>query len=56
MGDERRRQDERPTEGRGRDEGQGGLLDLLRRVVGPRQPAVLVMDRDGQVRKVEGRR
>ncbi len=56
MGEERRRQDERPVEARSRDEGNGGLLDLLRRVVAPRQPAVLVMDRDGQIRRVDVRR
>jgi hypothetical protein len=51
MGDERRRQDERRREVPGRDE-RAGLLDLLRRMVAPRQSAVLVMDRDGQVRKL----
>jgi hypothetical protein len=56
MGEKRRRQDERPVEGHSRDEGHGGFLDLLRRVVAPRQPAVLVMDRDGQIRRVDVRR
>jgi hypothetical protein len=56
MGDTGRRQNERPGGGPGRGRGDGGLLELLRRVVAPRQPAVLVMDRDGQIRKVEVRR
>ncbi len=40
--------------GPGRGEREGGLLDLLdllRRMVGSRQPAVLVMERDGQLRR-----
>jgi hypothetical protein len=28
---------------------QGGLLDLLRRIVAPRPAQILVMDRDGQL-------
>lgn len=36
-----------------RGERDGGLLDLLRRIVGPRQPEVLVMERDGQLRRAE---
>jgi hypothetical protein len=31
----------------------GGLLDLLRRIVAPRQPQVLVMERDGQLRPAQ---
>lgn len=37
--------------GPGRDAREGGLLDLLRRMVGSRQPEVLVMERDGQLRR-----
>ena len=54
MGDERRRRDARP--GESGDEGDGGLLDLLRRVVAPRQAVVLVMERDGQVRELDAER
>jgi hypothetical protein len=45
-GRERRRDEPAGREGR-----EGGLLELLRRVVAPRQPAVLVMDRDGRLRR-----
>ncbi len=39
---------ERPDQAPGRE---GGLIELLRRVVAPRQPTVLVMERDGRLRR-----
>ncbi len=51
MGDKRRRHEGRAHEVAGREE-RAGLLDLLRRLIGARQPSVLVMDRDGQIRRV----
>ena len=36
-------------------ERERGLLDLLRRMVGSRPPEVLVMERDGQLRRADGR-
>lgn len=49
------RQGPRRDEREGRAEREGGLLDLLRRVVAPRQPSVLVMERDGRLRRAGGR-
>ena len=34
---------------------EGGLLDRLRRIVAPRQPAVLVMEPDGRLRRAARR-
>jgi hypothetical protein len=42
---------ERRAEGEGPEGRAGGLLDLLRRIVAPRQPAVLVMEPDGRLRR-----
>lgn len=40
--------------GEGLAEREGGLLDLIRRVVAPRQPAVIVMEPDGRLRRSSG--
>lgn len=55
MGDDDRRSGEERGKGRQHEEREGGLLDLLRRVVGPRQPAVLVMEPDGRLRRARER-
>lgn len=46
---------QRRDEGEKRAEREGGLIDLLRRVVAPRQPAVLVMEPDGRLRRAGAR-
>jgi len=51
MRDEHGAETLRREAGPGRGEREGGLLDLLRRMVGSRQPEVLVMERDGQLRR-----
>lgn len=49
------RQGPRREEREGRAGREGGLIDLLRRVVAPRQPSVLVMEPDGRLRRAAGR-
>jgi hypothetical protein len=55
MGEQEWRDEQRQGEIRVPDERDGGLIDLLRRLVAPRPSEVLVMERDGQIKKVEAR-
>ena len=51
MRDDSERETRRHDQAQQPGDREGGLLGLLRRIVAPRPPEVLVMDRDGQLRR-----
>lgn len=51
MRDEHEQEARRHEHAQQQPDRDGGLLGLLRRIVAPRPPEVLVMDRDGQLRR-----
>lgn len=55
MREEQDKAPDRGAEASRRVERESSLFLVLRRVVGSRQPAVLVMEPDGRVKRVNGR-